>query len=65
MHVKQKMLYMGFGCLLTLPGYILASLGNDSIAQSGAEEVSFGKIACRELIVIDEEGNHSVELGTD
>jgi len=50
---------------LTLPGYILASLGNDSIAQSGAEEVSFGKIACRELIVIDEEGNHSVELGTD
>ena len=34
----------------------MASLCNDSIAQAGAQKMTFGEIACRELMVIDEEG---------
>ena len=56
MHVNQKMMYMGFGCLLTLVGYILASIGNDSVAQSGSEDVTFSIITCHGLEVVDEEG---------
>jgi len=35
MHVKQKLMYMVLGGVLVLVGYILASLANDSVAQSG------------------------------
>ena len=62
MHFTQKMMYMAFGCLLTLAGYILASMNNDSIAQSGAEDVTFGTITCGRLDVVDDEGNKSVGL---
>ena len=62
MHFTQKLTYMGFGCLLTLAGYILASMNNDSIAQSGAEDVTFDWITCHGLIVVDDEGNKSVGL---
>ena len=62
MHFTQKLMYMAFGCLLTLAGYILASVSSDSIAQSGAEDVTFGEITCRKLNVIDDEGNKSVRL---
>ena len=40
-------------------------MGNDSIAQSGAEDVTFGEITCRKLTVIDDEGYDGVELDTD
>ena len=62
MHVKQKMMYMAFGCLFTLTGYILASFANDSVAQSGAQDVTFGEIACRGLTVVDGEGKRGVRL---
>ena len=62
MHFTQKMMYMAFGCLLTLAGYILASMNNDSVAQSGAEDVTFGTITCRGLRVVDDEGTLSVIL---
>ena len=65
MHFTQKMMYMGFGCLLTLAGYILASMNNDSVAQFGAEGVTFGEIACRKLTVVDGEGKKGVELYTN
>ena len=65
MHFKQKRTYIAFGCLLTLAGYILASLGSDGVAQSGTEDVTFGKIACRQLNVINGEGVEQVELRTD
>ena len=64
MHFKQKLTYMALGGLLVLAGYILASLANDGVAQSGAQDVSFGEITCRELIVRDDEGNPSVVLNT-
>ena len=34
-------------------------------AQSGAQDVTFGKITCRELTVVDDEGNPSVVLSID
>ena len=37
---------------------------SDSVAQSGAQDVSFGEITCREQIVRDDEGNPSVVLNT-
>jgi len=49
MYFTQKMMYMGFGCLLTLAGSILASVSSDIMAQSGAEDVTFGEITCRGL----------------
>ena len=64
MHFKQKLTYMALGGLLVLAGYILASVSNDGVAQSGAQDVSFGEITCRELIVRDDEGNPSVVLNT-
>jgi len=65
MHVKQKLMYMGFGCLLTLAGYILACASNDIVAQSGVQDVTFGEITCRNLRVVDEKGNLGVALWTD
>ena len=56
MHFTQKMMYMALGGLLVLAGYILAGLANDSVAQSGAEDVTFGEITCRRLEVVDDEG---------
>ena len=47
---------------MTLAGYILASMNNDSIAQSGAEDVTFGEITCRGLTVVDGEGKGRVML---
>jgi len=56
MHFTQKMMYMALGGLLVLAGYILAGVANDSVAQSGAEDVTFGEITCRRLEVVDDEG---------
>ena len=47
MDTKERVMYMVLGCLLTLAGYILARMNNDSIAQSGAEDVTFGTITPR------------------
>ena len=65
MHFKQKMTYMAFGCLPTLAGYILASVSNDSVVQSGAEDVTFGTMNCRKLRVVDDEGDMRVLLSND
>ena len=62
MHFKQKLTYMALGGLLVLAGYILASLANDSVAQSGTEDVTFGEITCRGLTVVDGEGKRGVRL---
>ena len=64
MHFTQKLTYMGFGCLLTLAGYILAGMNNDSVAQSGVQDVTFGEITCRGLTVVDGEGKKRVMLRT-
>jgi len=56
---------MALAGLLVLAGYILACLANDSVAQSGVEDVTFGQIVCRELTVVNEEGCESINLRTD
>jgi len=60
MNFTQKMQYMVLGGFLVLPGYILAIFNNDSVAQSGAEDVTFGIITCRRLQVIHDEGESRV-----
>ena len=43
MHFKQKLTYMALGGLLTLAGYILASMNNDSVTQPAAQTNEFWK----------------------
>ena len=67
MNFKQKLVYMLIGCLFTLAGYFLASLGgtvsqtNKVHAQQNAEQV-IDKIVCRELTVVDENGTPIASL---
>ena len=64
MRVKQKLMYMTLGGVLVLAGYILASFANDSVAQSGVQDVTFGKITCSSLDVVDKDGKVGVRLHT-
>jgi len=65
MRVKQKLMYMTLGGVLVLAGYILASFANDSVAQSGVQDVTFGKITCSSLDVVDNDGKVGVVLRND
>ncbi len=56
MNVKQKLGYMFIGCLFTIAGYILASLGGDTTHAQQNEQV-IDKIVCRELEVVNTAGN--------
>jgi hypothetical protein len=40
MYFKQKLAYMALGCLFTIIGYILASLGGDVDAQSEGDNLN-------------------------
>lgn len=60
MYFKQKLVYMGLGCIFTLAGYILANLGGDVIAQS--ESTVVDEIVCRKLRVVDSQGRTVVVL---
>ncbi len=65
MNFKQKLVYMFIGCLFTLAGYFLASLGNNEIPNAHAqqnEEQVIDKIVCRELTVVDENGTPIANL---
>ncbi len=54
MNVKQKLGYMFIGCLFTIAGYILTSLGGDTThAQQNGQVID--KIVCRELEVVNED----------
>lgn len=62
MNIKQKLGYMFIGCLFTIAGYIIASLGGDtSHAQQGDQVID--KIVCRELEVVDKAGKRVVSIG--
>ena len=53
MHFKQKLAYMALGCLFTIIGYILASLGGDVDVQAQGDKsdpVIFDRILAREII---------------
>ncbi len=55
MNFKQKLGYMLIGCLFTIAGYILASLGG-SITHAQKDEQVLDKIVCRELDVVNKYG---------
>ncbi len=55
MNFKQKLGYMFIGCLFTIAGYILTSLGGGATHAQQDEKV-LDKIVCRELQVVNKEG---------
>ena len=63
MNFKQKLGYMFIGCLFTLAGYILASLGDGAIHAQQNEQV-IDKIVCKQLEVVDANGKSVIELKT-
>jgi hypothetical protein len=50
MNFKQKLVYMALGCLFTLIGYTLATLNNNTTAQT---DETIDEIVCRKLRVVD------------
>lgn len=59
MNFKQKLGYMFIGCLFTIAGYILASLGGNTTHAQQNEQV-IDKIVCRELEVVNKEGKRII-----
>ena len=55
MNFKHKLGYMFIGCLFTIAGYILASLGGITTHAQKDEQV-IDKIVCKRLEVVNEEG---------
>ena len=59
MNFKQKIAYMAIGCLFTLAGYFLATLGvggftpHNASAQADDEQV-IDKILCKALMIVDD-----------
>ena len=62
MNVKQKLGYTFIGCLFTITGYILASLGG-GVTHTQKNEQVLDKIVCRELEVVNTEGTPVVHIG--
>ena len=54
MKFKQKLGYMCIGCLFTITGYIIASLGGGATHAQQDEQID--KIVCRQLEVVNKEG---------
>lgn len=59
MNFKQKLGYMFIGCLFTIAGYILASLGGETTHAQQNEQV-IDKIVCREMEVVNKEGKRII-----
>ena len=59
MNFKQKLAYMALGCLFTIIGYIIASLGGDVNVQAQGDKSSptvVDEIVCRKLKVVNADG---------
>ncbi len=70
MNFKQKIAYMAIGCLFTLAGYFLATLGmggfisQNASAQAGEKQI-IDEIVCRGLSIINTENKIVVRLVAD
>ncbi len=62
MNFKQKLGYMLIGCLFTIAGYIIASLGGDTTHAQQNEQV-IDKIVCREIKIVNNTGKPLLLLG--
>ena len=64
MHFRQKLTFMALGSILTLAGYLLATFASDVTAQPETDKTTvFDKIVCRELEVVDADGEGLVWIG--
>ena len=61
MNFKQKLAYMFIGCLFTIAGYILASLGGMTTHAQQDEQV-LDKIVCKRLEVVNEENTRVLNI---
>ncbi|RKU22990.1 hypothetical protein C6499_19335 [Candidatus Poribacteria bacterium] len=58
MHFRQKLFFMAFGSILTLAGYLLATLAGDVTAQPETDKTTFfDAIVCRDLQIVDPSGH--------
>ena len=64
MNFKQKLGYMFIGCLFTIAGYILTSLGGDTTHAQQNEQV-IDKIVCKQLEVVNKAGKRVVNVWTN
>ena len=64
MNFKHKLGYMLIGCLFTIAGYIIASLGGGATHAQQDEQV-LGKIVCRQLEVVNIEGTPVARIYAD
>ena len=68
MHLKQKLTFMAFGSILTIAGYLLATLTSDVTAQPKTdkpEPLIVDEIVCRKLRVVDPNDKTRVFIGAD
>ena len=65
MNFKQKLAYMLIGCLFTIAGYIIASLGGGDTTHAQQDEQVLGKIVCRQLEVVNIEGTPVARIYAD
>ena len=66
MHFRQKLAFMALGSILTIAGYLLATLTRDVTAQPETDKATvFDEIVCRKLKMIDENGKTRVEIGAN
>ena len=64
MHFRQKLTFMAFGSILTLAGYLLATIASDVTAQPEKDKTTvFDEIVCRKLKIVGENGKAHVEIG--
>ena len=76
MHFRQKLTFMAFGSILTLAGYLLATIASDVTAQLNLDDfkpipapetknATFDLITCKRLIVVNEKGIPAVDIDSD
>ena len=66
MHFRQKLTFMALGSILTIAGYLLATLTSDVTAQpetDKSEPLIVNEIVCRKLRVVNENDKTRVAIG--
>ena len=59
----EKLMYMGLGALIAFGGYLFGTLQNDNAdAQFNPANVEYNEIRCRNLKVVDADGNTLIDL---
>ena len=72
MHFRQKLTFMAFGSILTLAGYLLATIASDvtaldefkSTPTPETKNATFDKITCSALEVVNKQGLPIVKIGS-